>query len=179
MSKKTKTTVVVLAILLGLLAVLLLVFGRSFQTPRLGGSAQADLMEELVAVYGEEYEGKVLSETTADGKKLTLREDMRFSFEPDRYRPWDETMPSTDRFGVPLSREKQISLYNVTVTFTRYTVQDDDVRGKSTEQKVISYTAYEDNGTHSIARATLDQSSASCRYSSTEENFENMTALAS
>ncbi len=174
MSKKTKTTVVVLAILLGLLAVLLLVFGRSFQTPRLG-----DLMEELVAVYGEEYEGKVLSETTADGKTLTLREDMRFSFEPDRYRPWDETMPSTDRFGVPLSREKQISLYNVTVTFTRYTVQDDDVRGKSTEQKVISYTAYEDNGTHSIARATLDQSSASCRYSSTEGNFENMTALAS
>ncbi len=176
MQKRTKTAIAFGIALVALIIALLFVFHPYFKTPKIGGSTGADLIQELSSIYGEEYKGKVLSEKNTDAGTIRLQEDMQFSIEADKYRRWNDTMLAVDYFGVPLSREGWISIYNVKVEFTRYTTLDNEVCSGSAEQKVISYTAYEDNAKHSCARASLDLSSAESQYSTTAENFEDMVA---
>lgn len=174
MKKRTETVIAVSVALLVLIMVLLFAFHPYFKKPQIGGSTGADLVQELTSIYGEEYEGKVLAESTTDAGTIRLQEDMHFSIEPDKYRHWNDTMLAADRFGTPLSKEGWISIYTVKVEFTRYTTLNDEVRSELTEQKVISYIAYEDNAVHSSARASLDLSSAKTQYGTTADNFENM-----
>ena len=73
MHKKSKNIVIVISFLAICIMLLLFVLHPYFKKPSLGGSAQADLLEELAAIYGEEYEGKVLSEKTTDGERSRSR----------------------------------------------------------------------------------------------------------
>lgn len=174
MKKQTRNGIVIAAVLLLAIVALLFTFHPYFKKPTVGGSAQADLFQELAAIYGEEYEGKVISEKDVDGETIQIREDMHFTVEGDKYRPWNDTMVAEDPSGVPLSQKRWITVYTVKVEFTRYATLHDEAYGDVTEQKVISYPAYEDNDEHSVARATLDQSAESCQYSTSADRFDNL-----
>lgn len=174
MKSKSKATLPILLFLLFLLAVLLFVFQPYFKTPQLGGSARADLLQQVTEVYGAEYEGKVLSETDTDAGMKQVRENLRISMEPDKYRRWKEGMPTVDFTGDPFPQEGWISIYTVTVEYTRFAVVNAEVDSDSQQTMTITYTAYEDQDINSGARATLDLNSAETSYSTDAKAFDDM-----
>ncbi len=147
------------------------------RTVRISGSAENDLMEELVAFHGESYTGKPILTETIGQAEFSVLESLEFSMDAEQKRPWNDSMPEQDNKGTLLSKAYWISIYNCRAEYVRYVVADGEKIPGTETYKYISYKAYEDNDLNSRATAFLDASSAQCTYSGSQEEYEDLEAL--
>ena len=138
------------------------------------GSALSDLKIEAASIHGEEYKGKELFCKDTEFGKIAVMEDMTVSFENSKAGPWNESMPEYDSKGIELSKSYWITVYDFAVDFRRYSVLDGTELEETETHKIVTYKAYEDNDSRSIAIASLDKDSAEVKFSESEEVYNDL-----
>ena len=132
------------------------------------------IKSELVQIYGDEYKGKEIFEVEADGKKISVKEDMKIFCKAEKVRAWDESMPQYDKNREEFSKMFWVTIYSCSVKYTRRIYVDGKALYGIKLEKTISYNAYEDNSTISGALTVIDESSKNITYMPSEELFEDI-----
>jgi hypothetical protein len=174
---------------------------------RSGGSIGADLIDDLGAAWGAEYQGLERWRGTEDGRELTVRESLAFSVEPGCAVAW-----STGEKAVTLGSfaaaclQRQLSLamlgalgyqaaeisalapvlpgegwlyqYACTARFTRETFVDGEQTPWTATEQTLRCTGYDDNDLSSSARAQADTGVFAVAYSDNEAYYGDFAAQA-